>query len=241
MPCCPQGLPAKQLTSDVSNGAWMRTVGVTATDGRATVNGKATGDGKAIGDGRTSGGGMTTGDGRAIGDGMATGDGNSGGGVGSKMCLMHIAQLHIVSSWRGTSYRREVKIGSSAGTIMTAIGRRGRTDCLLLGLPTTVDDDIVGGAWRSLAKSARSTSAATGTGDLTCRLVETLTRSMSLDKNVEDGMLKNFSAILRFLIGAGGVNKLKQTSRYKLQLVHSHSIKHDDHMVKIIDGDETTS
>ena len=46
---------------------------------------------------------MTTVDGVATGDGMANGDGDSGGGVGSKMCLMHIAQLHIVSSRLGPS------------------------------------------------------------------------------------------------------------------------------------------
>ena len=148
------------------------------------------------------------------------------------MSLMHIAHWHIVSSRLGTSNCSEVKVhGSSTGLIMAAIGRRGRTDCMLLGLPTTAGDDIVGEAWRSLANSARLTAAATGTGNLTCRLVET--RSMSLDENVEDGMLTHFAASSRFLIGAGGVNKLKKTPRCKLQLVHSHSIKHDDHMVKL--------
>ena len=145
---------------------------------------------------------------------MATCDGDSGGGVGSNMCLMHIAQLQIVSSRVGTtSFGEKLKVqGSSAGTITAAIGRRGRTDCMLLGLSTTVDDDIVGGAWRSLANSARLTS---------------------VNDELDDGTLINFAAILRFLVGPGGVNNLQTTSKYKLQSVHSQSTGQCYHMVKV--------
>jgi hypothetical protein len=147
------------------------------------------------------------------GDGMATGEGDSGGGVGSNMCLMHIAQLHIVSSRVGTfNFVEKLKVqGTSAGTITAAIGRRGRTDCLLLGFSTTADADIVDGAWRSLANSTRLTS---------------------VNDELNDSTLINFAAILRFLTGLGGDNNLQKTSKYKLQSVHSHSTGQCDHMVK---------
>ena len=51
-----------------------------------------------------------------------------------------------------------------------------------------------------------------------------------MDDEFDDGMLINFAAIFLFLISGGGVNKLKQASKYRLQLGHSHSAGHDDHM-----------
>ena len=99
MPCCPQGLHAKQLTSGVSKGALKAAArrGERAT----TANGRATDDGQATSDGKV------------------TGDGNTGGGLESVIsCWSMVA-----------TKSNDLKIhGGSTGTLMAAIRRRGHTD-----------------------------------------------------------------------------------------------------------------
>ena len=72
------------------------------------------------------------------------------------------------------------------GTLLI-IRWRGQTDGLrICGFPQiAANDDIVDVTCRSVEKSARLTSLANRTGNLACRLVETLTRSTSVDDNVD--------------------------------------------------------
>ena len=61
-------------------------------------------------------------------------------------------------------------------------------------------------------------------------MVEKSTRSTSVEDKADDGTVLNLVAIFLFLITGGGVKELKQTSKYRVQLGHSHSAGHDDHM-----------
>ena len=174
MPCCLQGLHAKQPASGVSNGARTRIFGVAATDERITGTGTTTGDGNMTGngnstvDGETTSDGKTTGDGNSTVDGETTSDGKTTGDVGS------------VSFQVGISNRPDLKVhGGSICAFMARIMPRPRERGQSTSVANETGNVFVHGAWR---------------------FVDELTRSTSADNDGDDNTLKNFAAIFRVLI-----------------------------------------